>query len=75
VIFLSDITMWLSDIGLSWERVGADFATAQNELERQPLGLFLTVSSMAYTILCSTARKPDALLQLRRSGRGAVRGT
>jgi hypothetical protein len=29
VIFLSDITLWLSDIGLSWERVGVDFATAQ----------------------------------------------
>ncbi len=56
VIFLSDITLWLSDIGLSWERVGVDFATAQNELERQPLGLFLTVSSRAYTILCSTVR-------------------
>jgi hypothetical protein len=56
VIFLSDITLWLSDIGLSWERVGVDFANAQNELERQPLGLNLTVSSRAYTILCSTAR-------------------
>jgi len=56
VIFLSDITLWLSDVGLSWERVGVDFTTAQNELERQPLGLYLTVSSRAYTILCSTTR-------------------
>jgi hypothetical protein len=56
VLFLSDITLWLSDIGLSWKRVGVDFATAQNELERQPLGLYLTVSSRAYTILCSTTR-------------------
>jgi hypothetical protein len=25
VIFLSDITRWLTDIGLSWERIGVDF--------------------------------------------------
>ena len=56
VIFLSDITRWLADVGLNWERIGVDFATAQNELERQSLGLFVMVSSRAYTILCSTAR-------------------
>ena len=56
VIFLSDITRWLTGIGLNWERIGVDFPTAQNELERQSPGLFVTVSSRAYTILCSTAR-------------------
>ncbi len=41
--------------GLSWERIGVDFLAAENELEHQPLGLLMTVSSRAYTILCSTA--------------------
>ena len=56
VIFLSDITRWLADLGLSWERIGVDFPTAENELEQQPLGLLVTVSGRAYTILCSPAR-------------------
>jgi hypothetical protein len=56
VIFLSDITRWLAEIGLSWDRIGVDFPTAQNELEQQSPGLFIMVSSRAYTILCSTAR-------------------
>jgi hypothetical protein len=55
VIFLSDITSWLADLGLNWERVGVDFPTAQDELEQQSLGLFVKVSRKAYTILCSTA--------------------
>ena len=54
VIFLSDITRWLGDIGLSWERIGVDIATAQNELEQQSPGLLIMVSRKAYTILCST---------------------
>ena len=56
VIFLSDITRWLADIGLSWERIGVDFPTAQNELEHQAVGLYLQLSQRAHTILCSTAR-------------------
>jgi hypothetical protein len=56
VIFLSDITRWLAETGLSWDRIGVDFPTAQNELEQQSPGLFIMVSSRAYTILCSTAR-------------------
>jgi hypothetical protein len=56
VLFVSDVTRWLADIGLSWERIGVDFPTAQDELEHQSLGLIVTVSSRAYTILCSTAR-------------------
>ena|SRR5215472_4005488 len=56
VIFLSDITRWLADIGLSWDRIGVDFATAQNELERQPVGLYLELSQRAHTILCATSR-------------------
>jgi hypothetical protein len=56
VIFLSDITRWLADIGLDWEGIGVDYPTAENELEQQSPGLFITVSSRAYTILCSTAR-------------------
>src|SRR5215472_15573167 len=56
VIFLSDITRWLADNALDWERIGVDFAAAQNELEQQSPGLFVMVSSKAYTILCSTAR-------------------
>src|SRR5215470_11832380 len=35
VIFVSDITRWLADIGQSWDQIGVDFAAAQNELERQ----------------------------------------
>ena len=57
VIFLSDITLWLNDIGLSWERIGVDFPAAQAELEQQVPGLFMTVSSRAHMILCSTARR------------------
>ena len=55
VIFLSDITRWLADIGLSWDRIGIDFPAAQAELERQSPGLFVMVSRRAYSILCSTA--------------------
>ena len=56
VIFLSDITCWLAGNGLDWERIGVDFAAAQNQLEQQSPGLFVRVSSRAYTVLCSTAR-------------------
>src|SRR5215471_16550585 len=55
VLFLADLTRWLADIGLGWERIGVDFPTAQDELEHQSPGMFLTVSSRAYTILCSPA--------------------
>jgi hypothetical protein len=56
VIFLSDITRWLADAGLDWESLGVDYPTAEKELEHQSPGLIITVSSRAYTILCSTAR-------------------
>ena len=56
VLFLSDITRLLADVGLSWERIGVDFSIAQGELEYQSPGLFIMVSQRAYTILCSTAR-------------------
>jgi len=56
VLFVSDITRWLADAGRTWEHIGVDFATAQNELERQSPALLVTVSRLAYAILCSTAR-------------------
>jgi hypothetical protein len=56
VLFLSDITLWLADIGLSWERIGVNFSAAQNELEQQGIGMHLSLSQRAYAILCSTAR-------------------
>jgi hypothetical protein len=55
VLFLSDITRWLADMGLSWDRIGVDFETAQNELEQQAIGMYLTLSQRAYTILCSAS--------------------
>jgi hypothetical protein len=55
VLFLSDITRWLAVIGLSWERIGVSFEHAQDELERQKIGLYLTVSQRSYSIVCSTA--------------------
>jgi hypothetical protein len=55
VIFLSDITLWLSDIGLNWERIGVNFSAAQDELEQQKTGLFVTVSRRAHMIRCSAA--------------------
>jgi hypothetical protein len=55
VIFLSDITLWLSDTGRSWERIGISFPAAQDELEQQKPGLFITVSRRAHMILCSAA--------------------
>jgi hypothetical protein len=54
VVFLSDITSWLADIGLSWERAGVDFQTAENQLEQQTIGMYLELSERAYAILCST---------------------
>ena len=57
VLFLSDITLWLNDIRLSWERIDIDFPEAQAELEQQVPSLFITVSSRAHMILCSTARR------------------
>jgi hypothetical protein len=55
VLFLSDITGWLADIGLTWERLGVDFQTAENELEQQAIGMYLALSRRAYAILCSTS--------------------
>jgi hypothetical protein len=55
-LFLSDITRWLDDIGLNWDRIGVDFETAQNELEQQAIGLYLALAQRAYTILCSASR-------------------
>lgn len=54
VLFLSDISRWLSEIDLSWERIGVDFPNARDELEHQSPGLFVAVSRRAYAILCST---------------------
>ena len=56
VLFLSDITRWLADIGLNWDRIGVDFETAQNELEQQAIGIYLALSQRAYMILCSASR-------------------
>lgn len=53
VLFVSDVTRWLADTGRTWESIGVDFATAQNELERQSPALLVTVSRLAYAILCS----------------------
>jgi hypothetical protein len=55
VLFLSDITLWLSGISLSWERIGVNFPAAQDELEQQKRGLLITVSRRAHMILCSAA--------------------
>jgi hypothetical protein len=55
VIFLSDVTLWLSDTGRSWERIGVNFPVAQDELELQKTGLFVTMSRRAHMILCSAA--------------------
>jgi hypothetical protein len=35
VLFVSDISLWLADTDRNWENIRVDFATAQNELERQ----------------------------------------
>lgn len=56
VLFLSDITLWLADIGLSWECIGVDFPAAQDELEQQRIGMYLSLSQRAHAILCPTAR-------------------
>jgi hypothetical protein len=57
VLFLSDITRWLASIGLTWDRIGVDFETAQSELEQQAIGMYLALSqrAWAYTILCSAS--------------------
>ena len=53
VLFVSDVTRWLADTGQTWESIGVDFPTAQNELERQSPALLVSVSRLAYTIVCS----------------------
>lgn len=55
VLFLSDITRWLGDAGLGWERIGVDFPAGQAQLEQQPLGLLVMISRMTYSIICSTS--------------------
>lgn len=42
VVFLSDATLWLADHGLSWEKLGVDWAAALAELE-QSCGLLVSV--------------------------------
>jgi len=37
-------------------RIGVHCSSAQNELVQQGVGMYLSVSQRAYTILCSTAR-------------------
>jgi hypothetical protein len=56
VLFLSDVTCWLAEIGVSWERVGVDFETAENELEQQRIGMYLALSQRAYAILCTASQ-------------------
>jgi hypothetical protein len=56
VLFLSDVTCWLAEIGLSWERIGVDFQTAENELEQQRIGMYLALSQRAYAILCAASQ-------------------
>ena len=46
VLFISDITRWLADIELSWQRIGVDFATAEDDLEHQSPGLFLMTNEV-----------------------------
>jgi hypothetical protein len=55
VLFVSDITAWLADIGLSWERLGVDSRSAENDLEQQAIGMYLAVSRRAYSIVCSVS--------------------
>jgi hypothetical protein len=55
VLFLSDVTRWLADTGLSWDHIGVDFETAQSELEQQAIGMYLALSMRAYTIMCSAS--------------------
>jgi hypothetical protein len=57
VIFLSDIPLWLSDTGRSWEHIGVNFPAAHEELEQQKTGLFITVSRRAHMILCSATHR------------------
>jgi hypothetical protein len=56
VLFLSDVTCWLAEIGLGWERIGVDFQTAENELEQQTIGMYLALSQWAYAILCAASQ-------------------
>ncbi|MGH3302355.1 MAG: hypothetical protein ACRDOK_11850, partial [Streptosporangiaceae bacterium] len=66
VLFVSDITRWLADTGRTWEHIGVDFATAQNELERQSPALIVAVSRTAHAILCAVARDPTVHYDPRR---------
>jgi hypothetical protein len=55
VVFVSDATLWLSERGRSWEKLGVDWAAALAELE-QSCGLYVSVSETAHAIICSAAR-------------------
>ena len=56
VLFVADITRWLDDIGLGWERIGVSFEIALNELRKQGIGVYLAISQRAHAVLCSPTR-------------------
>ncbi len=57
VVFFSDLTRWLSDLGTTWLDQDVDWQEAQRTAIELPiLGLFLTVSHRAYLHLCDTSR-------------------
>lgn len=57
IVFFSDLTRWLSDLGTSWLDQDVDWQEAQKAAIELPiLGLFLTVSHRAYLHLCDTSR-------------------
>ena len=80
VLLVSDITRWLADAGRTWEHIGVDFATAQNELERLSPALIVAVSRTAYATLCAVARDanvhraPGRLAEVTGGEREKVRG-
>jgi hypothetical protein len=56
VVSLAELTVWLSDLGTTWEQVGVNFWDVYAELTEYPIGLFVTVTEEAHAMLCNTAR-------------------
>ncbi len=58
VVFFSDLTRWLSDVGTSWAAKDVDWMVAQETIQATSiLAVYLAVSRRAYIHLCDASRR------------------
>jgi hypothetical protein len=59
VVFFSDLTRMFADAGTSWSQLGIDWEKALQELRGGLFpALFLTISELAYVVICDPAVLP-----------------